>query len=130
MPSPKFAPPSLLHRILRTAPGRAPAWLCSRNSCDGFDLLVGFEIVILLIPLVASWISGAYWPWIPTLVTFGLFLWFVHVPFADRERKGRARLNRGECIWCGTPNVPTGAECPACLHLLPRIFECDNGGVS
>jgi len=31
-----------------------------------------------------------------------------------------ARVDRGECYWCGTPDVPAGAWCPGCGKSCPR----------
>lgn len=113
-PYPKIAPASLLHRILRFAPGRVPAWLCSRDYCTGFDLIIASQITLLTGAFVASKVLHLPWLWIPALVVLGSFAWFVYLPFEQRERWGRARLRRGECVWCGESGVASGAECQAC----------------
>jgi hypothetical protein len=43
-----------------------------------------------------------------------LFLVFVHAPFDRRERWGRARRRRGECVWCGQTGVEPGSRCDRC----------------
>jgi len=43
---------SALHRLLGLAPGQAPMWLCSRDSCTALDLLGRVVAVSLLTAMV------------------------------------------------------------------------------
>lgn len=89
---------------------------------------MGLQLIVLMIPVVISHRLDIWWPWIPALVVSGLFHWFAYDPFADRERKARARLRRAECLWCGKPSVSAGMECSSCHHFAPPIIEVDHAG--
>src|SRR5438105_10455642 len=99
------APGSLLHRLLRITPGYTPEWFCSRDECLGMDLLIAGEVGVGFGSVLTAQCRGWWWlvpPALAAVVWFGLK---VHIPFQDRERWGRARRRRGECVWCGQASV-------------------------
>jgi hypothetical protein len=108
---PKVAPGSLLHWLLRLTPGYAPPWLCSRDQCADLDLLVVLEACLIFGTLLLAKLSGLWWPAIVVAPSAILFAMVLHVPFQSRERWGRARRRRGECVWCGLLNVEPGGDC-------------------
>jgi hypothetical protein len=114
-PEPRIAPPSLLHRRLRVTPGRVPSLICA-TTCEGFDVfvpLLGFPLFFWLCNLLAG---TSRWPlpWMIAIpIVCGLGFAF-YLPFQDRERFGRARRRRGECVWCGQANVASKTVCPRC----------------
>ncbi len=113
-PFPKVAPGSPLHRLLRLAPGSVPPWFCSRDSCTGFDLLIAVEVGLILGALLLGQFHGLWWPLAVAIPSVILFWAFVHAPFENRERWGRARRRRGECVWCGQAGVEPGSHCEGC----------------
>jgi hypothetical protein len=107
-PSPKIAPASLLHRLLGLTPGHAPTWICSRNSCEGLDLLIFVEVIAIFGACLLGQFHGLWWL-LAVVVPAVIFFWlYLHQPFANRERWGRARRRRDECVWCGKENVEAG----------------------
>src|SRR4051812_9488851 len=112
--APKVRNGSRLHWMTGITPGYAPAWFCSRNSCNGFDFLTGVTSATCIIAVPLVLIYGG-WAWAVALPVIA----GVIVPverFVGRERFGRARLHRGECVWCGRPDTPPGTVCPACAR--------------
>jgi hypothetical protein len=106
---------SLLHRALRITPGYAPVWFCSRNTCAGFDLLTAIATVVIacmmFLPTHVGW-----WTWLICLPIATAWLVFA-IPFQNRERWGRARRRRGECVWCGQADTSPDVPCPKCDRL-------------
>ena len=103
---------SLLHRACRIPPGYAPLWFCSRNTCAGFDLLTAVATAVIgcmmFLPTRVGW-----WTWsicLPIAIAWLVFA----IPFQNRERWGRARRRRGECVWCGQANTNPGVACSRC----------------
>ena len=108
---------SWLHRFLRIEPGRAPWWVCSRDSCAGIDVL---SFVGSLISLLAMLLCRAH-----ALVAAALailtvmFAIYAMIPFETCERRARARRRRNECIFCGralesqSPESFQGCQCRA-----------------
>jgi hypothetical protein len=111
---PRVAAGSHLHRLLRITPGYAPAWLCSRNTCEGIDLLTLAPVIgFIASAALAKWASA----WILVVAVPILVSWLVFAfEFSQRERWGRARRRRGECVWCGQPKTVSGVACPTCLR--------------
>ena len=110
--SARVRPGSVLHRLTGVTPGYAPGWVCSRNSCDGFDL---FAVINCcgLISLLALGLFVSDWSCAVTVpVCAAVFL--LLEGFSDRERFGRARLYRGECVWCGRTQTLPRSNCPNC----------------
>ena len=112
---PKVCAGSILHRLLGVTPGYAPTWLSSRDSCNGFDLLATVQAAGFFTTIVLVWALRG-WGCLLGLPLVAGCAWLAS-GFTDRERFGRARLFRGECVWCGRPSTPPGDCCPACqLH--------------
>ncbi len=82
---------SVLHRLFRITPGDAPAWLCSRHQCAGFDVLGAFESGALVLCVVIGKTSGLWCPLPVAIAAVILFAACIQQPFARRERFGRAR---------------------------------------
>ena len=111
----KVAPGSALHRFLRITPGYAPLWLCSGESCTGIDVLTVVAGLLVGCGVVLGLIGIHSWWWRIIGVVLGVLLLFgLHMPFGNRERCGRARRRRGECVWCGQAGVTSGRTCEAC----------------
>src|SRR4051812_7658513 len=107
----EIATGSSLHRLLRIRPGYAPAWFCARDSCTGIDLLMGVEVGLVFASLLLGKLGG--WWLVPlALAAVARFAVAVHLPFESRERWGRARRRRGECVWCGQPGASPAVACP------------------
>lgn len=73
--------------------------------------MVGF-VIMLWSPLIfAAWIGM----WAMALMFVGIVAWSIVLgkPF-DRERWGRARKRRGECVWCGMENTLPNDVCKQC----------------
>ena len=113
-PAPRVREGSLLHRLTGITPGYAPAWLCSRNGCDAFDL---FAVLLTVAIVAVGLIFALYREWVCAALPFFAIGALPIERFAYRERFGRARLYRGECVWCGRPATPPGSDCPACHRL-------------
>ena|ERR1700733_1321181 len=111
---PIVAPPSLLHRWLRLTPGYAPKLVLAGGICNGFNLLSFLEVVIVLGAYMA-WSKLGLW-WLPMLLLPAAVLAFIFLdyPFEQRERWGRARRRREECVWCGNAGVKPGILCQKC----------------
>src|SRR5713226_5335892 len=113
--NPKIVEASFLHRVLRIRPGFAPLWLQSRNACDGWSL--PFFLVVLAVFSMFFVVSLVGW-W---SLLFGAPLIFVGFKvsgsFENRERWGRARRRRGDCVWCGREETPARSVCPTCDRL-------------
>jgi len=110
--SPKIARGSVPHRLLGFTTGYAPPWFCTRNACTGFDFLdvlafIGFLALLLLFQFYSVWTG------IVGLVPIVCW-WILIGSFKNRERWGRARRRRIECVWCGRKGTPSGSDCPAC----------------
>ncbi len=103
---------AFLHRVLGITPGNAPVWLCSRNPCEGIDLLTPIAPAIFICMIILA-VRVGLWTW---LICFPLLAgcFVLVVPFESRERLGRARRRRGECVWCGQENMAPGAACSQC----------------
>jgi hypothetical protein len=103
---------SLLHRALRITPGYAPVWFCSRNTCAGFDLLTAIATgaigCMIFLPTRIGW--WTWWLGVPIVIACLVF----GIPFQDRERWGRARRRRGECVWCGQKDTSPDVPCRKC----------------
>ena len=110
--NPDITEGSLLHRAFRITPGYAPVWLCSRNTCAGIDLLTAVGSVALgcmmFLPKHVGW--WTWWISLPILIACPVFA----LPFQNRERWGRARRRRGECVWCGQADTNPDDPCPKC----------------
>jgi hypothetical protein len=86
--------PTWLHQALRIRPGRAPKFVCSKNNCTGFDLLLAIDLVLIGAAMVSWRISL---PVSVTIITFGIgFCFCIEQPFRARERFARAKIRRGE----------------------------------
>jgi hypothetical protein len=107
---------SVLHRFLGITPGAAPAWLCSLDGCQGFDLFVAVEDSLIIVGLVLGPARGFWWPLLIALAAVTSFGFCVHVPFERYERRARARRRRGECVWCGRHGFAPGSGCPECAE--------------
>jgi hypothetical protein len=105
---------SVIHRVLGIAPGAAPSWRCSPDSCQGFDLLIALEVGLIVVGVVPVPARGSWWPVPIALAAVTLFWLCVHAPFERHERRGRARRRRGECVWCGRIGLGPGSSCPEC----------------
>ena len=128
----KIRKASLLHRLLGITPGYAPAWLWSHDACLGIDILNLIGGGAVLITLILGQIYSA-WIWligIPFIVC-----WLrITLDFEKRERLGRSRLRRGECVWCGRSDTPSGVDCPAChrqhgIKMERKTVESRSGAV-
>lgn len=93
------APGSWLHGAIGIEPGRAPEYLCSRDDCEGADLLLLVDAGAILASLSLSMVLPLIG--IPLFVAALLFIGRAELPFRDAERKARARIRRGECVVCG-----------------------------
>ena len=115
-PFPKIAPASLLHRLLGLTPGYAPMWVCSRDSCLGIDIFAIAPTVIIIASFVLGHLLGS--SWLPAVLPATIIFWiFVYLRFENRERWGRARRRRGECVWCGQAGSEPGSPCGKCVAL-------------
>jgi hypothetical protein len=115
---PQVREASLLHRLFRITPGYAPEWayLGLGGGCGGSwgGWIAG---VALWGALIAGAVAGYALGWcVFPLVTVPIVAISIVVSggFENRERFGRARLHRGECVWCGRPDTAPTSECPAC----------------
>ena len=111
----ELAEGSLLHRVFGITPGYAPFWFCSRNTCAGFDLLTAIAsaaiICVFFLPARGSW-------WTLSIGIPLAIAWLVlAIPFQNRERWGRARRRRGECVWCGQENTMPEIACSMCNRI-------------
>lgn len=109
---PRIAEGAFLHWVLGITPGYAPVWLCSRNSCEGIDLLTPIAPAMFICMIILA-VRVGLWTWLICLPLLMGCLVLV-VPFESRERLGRARRRRGECVWCGWENIAPGAACSQC----------------
>jgi hypothetical protein len=108
-PAPRIREGSFIHRLFGVTPGYAPRWVYGR---DGTWLYLG--CVGLFFAGMAA--GRAYGLWVLWYVALPLGVIWLHVTgrFEDRERFGRARLHRRECVWCGHPDTAPTTDCPAC----------------
>lgn len=105
---------SWLHRVLHITPGYASNFLLSPDSCLGFDMLVVINGILFLGISGLLHIYGIKWGWVVGLFIGLVFMIFIVVPFENRERFGRARRRRGECVWCGQMGIVSGSVCTNC----------------
>lgn len=117
---PRVAPGSFLHRALKITPGFAPTSLCSQDNCGGMDLLAFLGGVIAFAGFPAAKFGFGWWWPVLGIAVAALFLSRISVPFHSRERWGRVRRRRGECVWCGAPSIPPGSDCFSCGLLNGR----------
>ena len=107
---------SRLHRAFRITPGYAPLWFCSRSTCAGFDLLTavasGVIGCMVFLPTRVGW-----WTW-SICLPIGIAWLVFAIPFQNRERLGRARRRRGECVWCGQANTNPRVPCSKCHRIV------------
>jgi hypothetical protein len=79
----------------------------------GIDLVFIVEAGAVFATLMLGKTLG--W-WLPAAIipVVIYFFAFVHMPFQNRERWGRARRRRGECVWCGKEDIELGTRCCNC----------------
>jgi hypothetical protein len=113
-PAPKIRETSFVHGLFGVTPGHAPGWVyaCCCGGCEG--------AVIMFVPagaLAAGVVAGRLygWWWLLVLLLPPAVLWFAGMAqFGGREHSGRARLRRGECVWCGRADTAPGTVCATC----------------
>jgi hypothetical protein len=113
-PVPRIRQGSVLHRLFGVTPGYAPQWVYGLGcGCDG-GWIPGAGFVALVITGVTA--GATYGWWVLWAVALPLVVIWIHITmrFEDRERFGRARLHRRECVWCGRPDTAPAGDCPAC----------------
>ncbi len=122
---PVIAEGAFLHRVFGITPGYASVWLCSRKPCEGVDLLTAIASVTIICMIVLAARVG-WWMWLVCIPI--LIAWLVlTIPFQNRERWGRARRRRGECVWCGQENTIPGTACSKCGR-IGKAGSAWNGG--
>jgi hypothetical protein len=113
MDGPKVREGSLVHRLFGITPGYAPerAYRACRGSCE--PSWREFVLVCLLTgcAFLVWWAYG--WPGVAVQSAVVLITAVPVARFVSRERFGRARLYRGECVWCGN-TAPPESDCLAC----------------
>ena len=107
---------SLVHRWFKVAPGSAPEWIYS-GGCpeDAKTLDVFFLPIGIAALLVVACIAFHFWL---GLLPIAALFWIIMRLMTETEtceRKARARIRRGECIWCGAKGVPAGI-CESCRN--------------
>lgn len=110
---PKVREASLVHRLFGITPGYAPerAYRACRGSCEPGWVEFGLVCFLTTLAFLVWWVLG--WPGVAVQSAIVLIAAVPVARFASRERFGRARLYRGECVWCGNA-APSGSECLAC----------------
>ena len=102
---------SPLHRVFGITPGFAPPWLCSHSSCGGVDVTVAALVAVSFAAF--AWGMARGWGWeLGVPAVWGAC--YLAGAFWDRERLGRARRRRGECVWCGRADTAAGTRCTGC----------------
>ena len=105
---------SWLHRMLRIEPGRVPRLLCAESECYGVDLL-SLVAAVVVFAAVFLWRYSWYLS-IACMATAVLFV-CLDYSFRSRERLARARLRRGECVYCGAKwDKGASNTCVLCGH--------------
>jgi hypothetical protein len=124
--APKVHEASFVHRLFRLTPGHAPDWAYACcGGCEGG--VVMFAAVGLVVAAIAAGKAYGWW-WAVAVAVPAAVGWLVVMGrFADRERFGRARVHRGECVWCGQPGVPPGSACPGCCRSAEPGAAADTG---
>jgi hypothetical protein len=80
----------------------------------GIDVVGLGEVFLFLASLPLAKLPGGWLLALGSITLIAAFFIFVHMPFDNRERLGRARRRRGECVWCGQADVYIGDRCPTC----------------
>jgi hypothetical protein len=109
---PKIREASLVHRVFCLTPGHAPNWTYACcGGCEG-----GLDYVIAIGLVIAGVKAGKEYGWWILVVSVAVSVSWLDLigRFAGRERFGRARIHRKECVWCGQTDVARGSVCPAC----------------
>jgi hypothetical protein len=109
---PKIREASLVHRVFCLTPGYAPNWAYACcGGCEG-----GLDCVIAIGLVIAGVKAGKEYGWWILVVSVAVSVSWLDLigRFAGRERFGRARIHRKECVWCGQTDVARGSVCPAC----------------
>jgi hypothetical protein len=106
--------PSLVHLLFDVAPGTAPEWMRPGNCPEDENKLTIFLLPLCVVVLLgAACIALHFWlGLIPVAVLFWTVV-RIESEIDTCERKARARIRRGECIWCGAKGVP-GGTCEGC----------------
>ena len=116
--STKKLEPSLVHLFFDVAPGRAPDWIYSGGCPEDAKTLDVFFVPIGIASLLAlACIVFRFWL---GLIPVAFLFWTIMRIESETdtcERKARARIRRGECIWCGVKGVPDG-NCGCCCDLI------------
>src|SRR6185437_8680392 len=106
--------PSFAHRLLRITPGKIPRLLLNPSSCGAsLDLMSLAGSMLLLAALIVWRVSPSSWPLIYAICTVTIALFCLEIGLSDCERLARARIRRGECVWCGAKcDHPHLDNCP------------------
>jgi hypothetical protein len=111
---PKVREASLVHRLFGITPGYAPerAYRACRGSCEPRWREFVLVWAVIGFALLAWWVAS--WAGVGAVTAVVLVGAVLVARFASRERFGRARLHRGECVWCGHAPATPGRDCLAC----------------